>query len=73
MRVPALKRQIAEGLLAAEVALLVEAVNFPVRFDQAGFAPWHWALVLGALAAAYPLNLRLIRSLAARRHAPAQP
>ena len=69
----AIARQIAEGLLAAEVALLVEAVNLLVRFDQAGFAPWHWALVLGALAAAYPLNLRLIRSLAGRRHAAAQP
>jgi hypothetical protein len=54
-----------------EVGLLVEATNFPVRFDQTGFAPWHWVLVLLALAIAYSLNLRLIGG--AFRHRRATP
>ena len=70
--IPMWSRAVSATLAAVEVALLVEATNFPVRFDQAGFQPWHWALVLVALAVAYPLNLRVIRSLFGRRHVTAQ-
>lgn len=62
------------GLLAAvEVALLIEATNFPVRFDQAGFESWHWVLVLAALAVFYPFNLRLLGGLVRRSHVTSQP
>jgi hypothetical protein len=71
--VPMWSRAVSAALAAAEVALLVEATNFPVRFDQPGFEPWHWVLVLLAFAVAYPLNLRAIRSLLQRRHVTAQP
>ncbi len=66
-------RVVSATLAAVEVALLVEATNFPVRFDQSGFEPWHWALVLLALVVAYLLNLRVIRSLFGKRHVTAQP
>lgn len=66
-------RFLAAALATVEVALLVEATNFPVRFDQTGFAPWHWVLVLIALAVAYSLNLRLVGSVIRKRHVAAQP
>jgi hypothetical protein len=65
-RAPAWSRAVSAGLAAVEVALLVEATNFPVRFDQAGFEPWHWILVLVALAVTYPLNLRVLGRLIRR-------
>lgn len=71
-RVPGWGRAVSAVLALVEVALLVEATNFPVRFDQPGFEPWHWLLVLVALAVAYPLNLQAIRSLFVRRHVSAQ-
>jgi len=71
--IPMWSRAVSAALAAAEVALLVEATNFPVRFDQSGFEPWHWALVLVALAVVYPLNARVVRNLIGRRHVPAQP
>ena len=70
--IPAWSRVTSAGLAVVEVALLVEATNFPVRFDQAGFEPWHWVVVLVALGAAYPLNLRVLRDLFGRRHVTAQ-
>ena len=70
--VPMWSRAVSAVLAAVQVALLVEATNFPVRFDQAGFEPWHWALVLVAFAVAYPLNLRIVRNLFGKRHAVAQ-
>lgn len=71
-RVPMWSRTVSAVLAAGEVALLVEATNFPVRFDQSGFEPWHWALVLVAFAVAYTLNLRVVRNLFGKRHASAQ-
>ena len=71
-RVPVWCRTVSAVLAAGEVALLVEATNFPVRFDQSGFEPWHWALVLVAFAVAYTLNLRVVRNLFGKRHASAQ-
>ena len=70
--IPMWNRAASAALAAAEVALLVEATNFPIRFDQPGFEPWHWGLVLVALAVAYPFNLRLVRSFLGRRHVTAQ-
>lgn len=62
-----LRYQLASGAAAAvEVALLVEATKLPVRFDQPGFEPWHWALVVAALCLAYPLNMRICRRLAGK-------
>ena len=66
-RMPAWIRAVSAGLAAVELALLVEATNLPVRFDQAGFEPWHWILVLVALAVAYPLNLRMMGGIVRRR------
>ncbi|MDP3653616.1 MAG: hypothetical protein Q8R67_18250 [Rhodoferax sp.] len=67
-QIPTWSRGVSAVLAAVEVALLVEATNFPVRFDQTGFEPWHWVLVLVALAVTYPLNLRVMGSLIRRRH-----
>lgn len=58
--VPTWRRGACAVAAVVEVALLVEATNFPVRFDQTGFEPWHWALVLVALAVTYSLNLRVV-------------
>ncbi len=60
------------SILAAliEVALLVEATNLPIRFNQPSFEPWHWALVVVALFVTYRLNLLVFRSLANRRQEP---
>ena len=60
---PAWARAASAALAAVEVAVLVESVNFPVRFNQPGFAPWHWALVVVALLVAYALNQRFLRSV----------
>lgn len=72
-RAPAWSRAVSAGLAAVEVAVLVEATNFPVRFDQAGFEPWHWIVVLVALAVTYPLNLRVMGRLIQRRHVISRP
>jgi len=66
--IPMWSRGVSVALAVVEAGLLVEATNFPVRFDQSGFEPWHWALVLVALVVAYSLNLSLVGSLI-RRHA----
>lgn len=71
--IPMWSRAVSAALATAEVALLVEATNFPVRFDQVGFESWHWALLLVALAVIYPLNLRVIASFIRKRHVTAQP
>jgi hypothetical protein len=71
-RPPAWRRAVSAGLAAVEVAFFVEATNFPVRFDQAGFEPWHWILVLVAFAVTYPLNLRVMGRLIRRRHVTSQ-
>lgn len=61
-------RQLAcAALAAAETGLLVEAVDLPVRFHQAGFAYWHWALVLLAFGLAYSLQLPWLRAWGRRR------
>lgn len=59
--VPLWARAASLGVSAVLVALLVEATQLPVRFDQPGFATWHWALVLVALAVGYAGVLRLFR------------
>jgi hypothetical protein len=66
-------RGVSAALAAVEVAVLVEATNFPVRFNQTGFETWHWAVVLVALVLAYSLNLRVIGSFLRRRHVTNQP
>ena len=63
--------RLASGAVsAAEVALLVEAANLPVRFNQEGFHMGHWYLVLLALAAAYLLQLPLFSRLFAKQRTP---
>ena len=47
----------------AEVAVLVEATDFPVRFSQPGFELYHWPIVIVALAGAFVLNLQVVRAL----------
>lgn len=66
-RISAWARVASAGLAAVEVALLVEATNLPVRFNQTGFEPWHWIVVLAALVVTYPLNLRVLGRLMRRR------
>lgn len=57
---PGTAARLLTGLASAiEVAVLVEATNLPVRFDQAGFHMGHWYLVLLAFLAAYFLQLQL--------------
>jgi hypothetical protein len=51
-----------------EVAVLVEATDFPVRFSQPGFELYHWAIVLVAVAGALALNVQALRSFASKRH-----
>ena len=60
----------AGAVSVAEVALLVEAANLPVRFNQDGFHMGHWYLVLLALAAAYLLQLPLFSRLLSRQRPP---
>jgi hypothetical protein len=63
-----LRYQLASACLAVvQVAALTEASNLPVRFDQNGFEPWHWVLVLVALAVGYSLNMWLFRALFGKR------
>lgn len=54
-------------LSLAEVAVLTEATNLPVRFDQPGFQMWHWAVVLLALLAAFLLQAGLLKALMQQR------
>ena len=63
---PGWARPAAGGLAVLEVALLTEATDFPVRFHQPGFEPWHWALVVVALLVAYALHMRLFAVLQRR-------
>ena len=56
-------------LSVAEVGVLVEATDLPVRFHQDGFAMHHWALVLAALVAAFWLQLSLLQVVAKKRNA----
>jgi hypothetical protein len=60
----------AGAVSIAEVALLVEAANLPVRFNQEGFHMGRWNLVLLALAAAYLLQLPLFSRLFAKQRTP---
>lgn len=62
------------GLMSViEVAALTEATNLPVRFYQAGFAPWHWALVLAALVVAFTVQVQLLRSVIRRERVASEP
>lgn len=54
-------RPLAAVLSVIEVAVLVEAINLPIRFHDLGFAYLHWALALVALVVAYLLQVRLLR------------
>ena len=56
-----------------EVTLLVESTNLPIRFYQAGFAPWHWALVVVALVVAYVVHIQVFRYFNRRQNVAAQP
>jgi hypothetical protein len=56
-------------LSVVETAVLVEVTNLPVRFHQEGFALHHWALVLLAMAAAFVVQLPLLKALARKRQA----
>ncbi len=57
-------------LSLVEAAVLVEATHLPVRFEQPGFEPYHWVLVLVCVVAAYVVQDRLLCALARRRRAP---
>ncbi|MFZ2652077.1 MAG: hypothetical protein WA210_18420 [Burkholderiaceae bacterium] len=46
-----------------EAALLVEAVDLPVRLSQPGFHYYHWLIVLAFLVVAYAAQSRLMRRL----------
>lgn len=54
-----------------ECALLVEAINLPVRFDQVGFQYYHWLFIGAFLMAVYWVQHRissaLIRAQAAHK------
>lgn len=50
-------RLVAATLALFEVAILVEATNLPVRYDQDGFQVGYWYLVVLAVIAAYCLQL----------------
>jgi hypothetical protein len=63
---PGWLRPTAAALSVVEAAVLVEATNLPVRFDQPGFATYHWLLVLLVLVAAYMLQSQVLRSLVVR-------
>jgi hypothetical protein len=62
-------RPVAAALSVVEVAALVESVNLPVRFYDAGFEYMHWALAAIALVAAYALQVRLLRSVGGKSRA----
>lgn len=69
-----LRCHIPSAIIAViEVAVLVEAANFPVRFSQPGFEPWHWILVAMAFVAAYSFNMWLCKILVRRRRVAPQP
>lgn len=68
--VTGLSRLGAGAASVAEVALLIEAANLPVRFNQEGFHMGHWYLVLLALGAAYLLQLPLFSRLLAKQPPP---
>ena len=58
----------ASALLSLlEAAVLVEATQLPVRFDQPGFELHHWGLVLACVGVGYFVQERLLRAFAARR------
>lgn len=59
----------ASALALVEVATLVEATDFPVRFSQPGFELYHWPIVLAALAGSFVLNLWVFRVAGARYRA----
>ena len=66
---PGWVRSVSALLAVVETVALVEATNLPVRFSQQGFLYRHWLLVALVLAAAYLVQVKLLGSLAARRHA----
>jgi hypothetical protein len=57
--VPAWKRAITLLLSVICSALLVEAINLPVRFDQPHFDYLHWGLAVALVVAFYLLFKRL--------------
>jgi len=64
----------ASGLLAAiEVAVLVEATNLPVRFDQPMFEKHNWLLVVLALLVAFVVQVQLFRALRPKSRVETQP
>lgn len=46
-----------------EAAVLVEAVDLPVRLSQPGFQHYHWLFVLALLVVAYTVQTRLLRQI----------
>lgn len=66
--------RVAAALLASvEVALLAEATNVPIRFDQPGFQSWHWLLVVLALIVAYAVHMQIFRSILRGQRVASQP
>ena len=68
-QVPAWARFSIAALSVLEVGLLVEAANLPVRFDQPGFAYWHWLLLALAFLVAYLLQSGALAGVLRRRSA----
>lgn len=50
-------------LSIVECALFVEAINLPVRFDQAGFQYYHWLFIGALFIGAYWLQHRISSAL----------
>ena len=66
--------RVAAALLAAvEVALLAEATNLPIRFDQPGFQSQHWLLVVFALVVAYAVHMQIFRAVFRGQRVASQP
>ncbi|MEY4562776.1 MAG: hypothetical protein RLZZ618_2053 [Pseudomonadota bacterium] len=63
---PVWVRPMAVLLAGVEAAALVEAVNLPVRFNQAGFQYGHWALLALALLILYAVQMAILSSLIAK-------
>jgi hypothetical protein len=62
-----LRARLACAVLAiAEVTLLVESTNLPVRAWEAGFEKHNWALVAAALVVLYVVQLPLCRAMFTR-------
>jgi hypothetical protein len=64
---PTWVRLVSGGSALVEVAVIVEATNLPVRFDQPGFQLIHWLLVAVLIVVAYLLQVGLFNAIKRNR------